>query len=142
MCTAFACTESSVQSFVIFVCGGNFVRTHRRTNGRSIRKVCGTGPRTAQGRMFVMIIMFVMLILLWDVEGRSLGSLSTLLPPHGSTIIHCHSQMGNFEGMAAVASVFGNAAIQRIKPLWKRLSRRVLHITLHHFVLLLMFLIQ
>jgi len=34
-------------------------------------------------------------------------------------------KMGNFEGMAAVTSVFGNCAIQRAKPLWRKASRRV-----------------
>ena len=34
-------------------------------------------------------------------------------------------QMNNFEGMACVVSVFGNAAIQRLKPLWNSLPSKV-----------------
>ncbi len=36
------------------------------------------------------------------------------------------SQMNNFEGMASVVSVFGNAAIQRLKPLWNSLPSKVI----------------
>jgi hypothetical protein len=34
-------------------------------------------------------------------------------------------KMKNFEGMAAVTSVFGNATIQRLKPLWASLKKKV-----------------
>lgn len=34
-------------------------------------------------------------------------------------------KMKNFEGMAAVTSVFGNATIQRLKPLWANLKKKV-----------------
>ena len=33
--------------------------------------------------------------------------------------------MGNFEGMAAVVSVFGNAPLSRLKPLWGALPSKV-----------------
>jgi hypothetical protein len=36
--------------------------------------------------------------------------------------------MGNLEGMAAVVSVWGNAAIQRLKPYWASLSSKVYHL--------------
>ena len=34
-------------------------------------------------------------------------------------------KMNNFEGMAAVTSVFGNAAVKRLKPLWQNLHSQV-----------------
>jgi len=34
-------------------------------------------------------------------------------------------RMNNFEGMAAVVSVFGNASIQRLKPLWSGVGSKV-----------------